>query len=87
MPSNRKSTTKNEDASYAPIPFPGRRRVDEGNHASAGAVVGVNTDVFSQSADDVLNALGDVSRRINDLARELKCLGYFDDNPDRPRAA
>jgi len=40
-----------------------------------------------QSTDDVLAAFATVSRRINDLARELKCLGYFDDEDDRPRAA
>ncbi len=38
-------------------------------------------------AGDALAALAQVSRRINDLARELKCLGYFDDDDDRPRAA
>jgi hypothetical protein len=41
-----------------------------------------------ESVDDVLAAFGDVSRRITDLARELDCLGYFDDpNGDLPRAA
>ena len=38
--------------------------------------------------DDVLAAFDTVSRRITDLARELNCLGYFDDpNGDLPRAA
>lgn len=37
--------------------------------------------------NDALAALANVSRRINDLARELKCLGFFDDGEDRPRAA
>jgi len=36
---------------------------------------------------NALAALAQVSRRINDLARELRCLGYFDDGDDRPRAA
>jgi hypothetical protein len=35
----------------------------------------------------VLAAFETMSRRIEDLARELKCLGYFDDDGDRPRAA
>jgi len=39
------------------------------------------------TTDDLLNAFSTMSRRINDLARELKCLGYFDDEDDRPRAA
>ena len=39
------------------------------------------------TTDDLLSAFSTMSRRINDLARELKCLGYFDDEDDRPRAA
>jgi hypothetical protein len=39
-------------------------------------------------SNDVLATLGDVSRRITDLARELDCLGYFNDHDgNRPRAA
>lgn len=42
----------------------------------------------STDTDEVLAAFSNVSRRINDLARELKCLGYFEDEDnDRPRAA
>jgi hypothetical protein len=41
----------------------------------------------SETHDEMMEAFANVSRRINDLARELKCLGYFDDNADRPRAA
>ncbi len=41
---------------------------------------------------DALDALDIVSRRMEVLARELNCLGYFDDDDggddgDRPRAA
>lgn len=39
------------------------------------------------NTEDVLEALENVSRRIDDLARELNCLGWFDDDDDRPRAA
>ena len=35
---------------------------------------------------DLLAAFEAVSRRMEDLARELGCLGFFDDD-DRPRAA
>lgn len=35
----------------------------------------------------VLNDIENVSRRIDSLARELNCFGYFDDDSDRPRAA
>jgi len=40
-----------------------------------------------RSADDVLAVVENMSRKIDDLARELNCLGYFDDPDDRPRAA
>ena len=38
------------------------------------------------AATDALRAVESVSRRMEDLARELNCLGYFDDD-DTPRAA
>ena len=36
---------------------------------------------------DIDEALDDSNRRIEHLARTLKCLGYFDDDPSGPRAA
>jgi hypothetical protein len=39
-----------------------------------------------EAVSDVLDALESASRRMEDLARALGCLGYFDDD-DRPRAA
>lgn len=40
------------------------------------------------SAEQVLEAIENMSRRIDDLARELKCLGHFDDDDDEgPKAA
>jgi hypothetical protein len=36
---------------------------------------------------EVFGALDVVSRRMEDLARELGCLGFFEDDDDRPRAA
>ncbi len=40
------------------------------------------------SGHDVFAAFDAVSRRMEDLARALGCLGYFDDDgDDRPRAA
>jgi hypothetical protein len=38
------------------------------------------------ATSEALDALESVSRRMEDLARALDCLGYFDDD-DRPRAA
>jgi len=41
-----------------------------------------------QAAENALDAIDSISRRIDDLARELNLLGHFpDDDPDRPRAA
>ena len=40
------------------------------------------------SARQVLQSIDRMSRRIEDLARELNCLGHFNtDDDDRPRAA
>ena len=56
-----------------PIPFPGRAALD--THAS-------------QDGEHTLATIGNVSRRLEDLARKLNCLGFFDEpDPDRPRAA
>lgn len=46
-------------------------------------------DVLGQvpSTAEVLRAFDDVSRRMENLARSLGCLGYFDDDDDGPRAA
>lgn len=65
---------KPTDPVEGPIPFPGLTRT--GGRATP-----------RDPAGEVLAAFAKVSRRINDLARELKCLGYFDDDEDRPRAA
>lgn len=40
-----------------------------------------------ESAGQVVGALDQMSRRIDDLARQLNCLGYFYDDDDGPRAA
>ena len=41
-----------------------------------------------QVAEDALAAIDTMSRKLRDLARELNCLGFFDDDDDdRPRAA
>ena len=46
-----------------------------------------NNDVNADETSDVLYAFERVSRRMEDLARTLGCLGFFDDDDDRPRAA
>jgi hypothetical protein len=69
-------------------------RFPTGDSAAAGGKVDVRNaagrrdiDPSNLPAQHVLAAFANVSRRIHDLARELKCLGYFDDGDDRPRAA
>ena len=39
-----------------------------------------------EQAERIFQEFDHVSRRMDDLARELHCFGYFD-NDDRPRAA
>ena len=39
------------------------------------------------SSDELLGVVDSISRRIDDLARELNCLGHFGDDDDTPRAA
>ncbi len=59
-------------------PYPWRAR---GNTAPSAR------DTSKPGGVEVLAALDSVSRRMKDLARSLDCLGYFDDEGDRPRAA
>ena len=47
---------------------------------------GVLDDSMPQSVEDVLRAADDACRRMEVLARELECLGNFDDD-EGPRAA
>lgn len=69
-----------------PIPFPveeARHRALSPTERAALAKSGLPT-----SAEDVLEALDTMSRRIDDLARELNVIGYYDDpDDDGPRAA
>lgn len=68
------------------IPFP---RQPKAARPVAGRGSKPNSADRSTVSDDdrVSSAFVDVSRRITDLARRLKCLGYFDDDNDWPRAA
>src|SRR5262245_31429219 len=36
---------------------------------------------FVDAGVEAVSALDDISRRIDDLARQLNCLGFFDDQP------
>lgn len=79
-----RSTDTNAEESSEPdvLPFP--RADDETSSRVASATEVQSTD---EVITNVLDAVENVSRRMNDLARQLNCLGYFDDDPDHPRAA
>lgn len=68
-------------ANPLPIPFQGP------GGESAPASARPDLEHLPSSAEEVLDALDDMSRRIDHLARELRCLGWFDENDDGPRAA
>lgn len=68
-----------------PIPFPTSRQA---SRSSASHGRPHSRPLMPESIDDMLATFDTMSRRINDLARELNCLGHFDDpNNDLPRAA
>ena len=74
----------------APIPFPqdGHAAHSSGSHGHSGRKTTGRNSTLPESMDEILAAFDDMSRRITDLARELNCLGHFDDpNNDLPRAA
>ena len=69
--------------------FPG---MDDGSNAEWDTIPfprsAQKKDDTSEQRPDVLFAFEQVSRRMEDLARTLGCLGFFDDDDDdRPRAA
>lgn len=70
-----------------PWPFPRGRVIARRATASDRVEQPPGFDSPRDPAREVLAAFANVSRRIEDLARELKCFGYFDDGDDRPRAA
>lgn len=80
-------TTGNQQSEWDAIPFPIQERISSSSPPKPSIRAAANDAELAETTDDVLAAFATVSRRINDLARELKCLGYFDDEGDRPRAA
>jgi len=71
-----------------PIPFqPHRRPTAEHGANQSPSREDLPADL-SGTTDDVFETLNTMSRKIDDLARELNCFGFFgDDDDDRPRAA
>ena len=80
-------SSEDQQAAAEPIRFPG---VDA---AEAPGPIGLSDPRFAltclpQTAEQIYRAIDSMSRRIDHLARELECLGYFDEpDDDGPRAA
>lgn len=80
---SRSDTPVSDDsAAKETIPFPNRPRA---KHAPTSAEES-SADEALDAIREATNAMHDVSRRIEDLARQFNCLGYFDED-DGPRAA
>lgn len=79
-----------DDDCPQPIPFPTRRARMSIRPPHASDTERENR-MSAFNAGDALEAVSLVSRRIDDLARELDCLWYYDDdgeaNPEPPTAA
>lgn len=83
--SPRESSTSRSGGERSAIPF--RTRPEAQADPSQKRPRQGDLRFLPQSADDVLATFDTMSRRITDLARELNCLGYFENDDDRPRAA
>jgi hypothetical protein len=73
----------NQDSPAEPLAFP----QDPSGHAQAERRPPLDLTALPESAGGVFDAIEDMSRRIDHLARELGCLGFFDEDDDGPRAA
>ncbi|UCD74245.1 MAG: hypothetical protein JSV91_10690 [Phycisphaerales bacterium] len=65
-----------------PIPFDDSHE-EPSDHSDRGGP----EHLLPASVGQIHTTLDSMSRSIKDLARELNCLGFFDDDDDRPRAA
>ncbi|MDY7110161.1 MAG: hypothetical protein SYC29_16140 [Planctomycetota bacterium] len=76
---------ENPNPASEPIPFPGDPTIRD--ETKSGRERKFDLTFLPDSAEQVLEAIEHMSRRIDDLARELNCLGHFDDDDDGPKAA
>ncbi len=84
MPRMRFSTV-GPGTSPRPLPFPVQPSTSQrGRNQPPCPVGGLSND---RLGTNVFAAFEVVSRRMEDLARDLGCLGFFDDDDDRPCAA
>ena len=75
---------RNDEQSGAPLRLTPHHSKSDSKRTSVRGKAAKQRD---DANEELLGAFETISRRINDLARELKCLGYFDDEDNRPRAA
>ena len=80
----RQGDSSKQSPASEPIPFPPESEKD--TKGIRDRTAGFDLACLPESAEQVFDAIDDMSRRIDDLARELRCLGHFDDG-DGPRAA
>jgi hypothetical protein len=76
---------ENSKSASEPIPFPADPSAPD--ETSSPPERKFDLTFLPDSAEQVLEAIEHMSRRIDDLARELNCLGHFDDDDDGPKAA
>jgi len=76
---------RDRDSAPEPIPFPNDPVQVADKYKSRPRTF--DLACLPDSAGRALDAIDSISRRIDDLARELNCLGYFDDGDDQPPAA
>lgn len=84
-------TAVHDDERCGPIPFPIRRARMSIRPPHLHTVEDENIDA-AHNVDDTVETMELVSRRIDELARHLNCLWFYDDNPasgddDPPSAA
>ncbi|MHC5003695.1 MAG: hypothetical protein ACYTJ0_11280 [Planctomycetota bacterium] len=72
-----RSKTLGDCSVHEPIPFAGHATAERPSTEGSS----------SQTAERAIAAVETMSRKLEDLARELNCFGYFDGDDDRPRAA
>jgi hypothetical protein len=79
----RRLSMTDEPKPPSAIPFPVQHPADTPRSVSDDDGMGD----LPASVDDIFATLDSMDRSIRKLARELNCLGFFDDDDDGPRAA
>ena len=85
MRTRKGNPDRQQDSAAEPIQFPDDPAACCGT--SPGDERQFDLTCLPESAEQVIEAIDNMSRRLDDLARELKCLGHFDEDDDGPRAA